>query len=296
MRSSSGGGGTARWMIAPLGIWPAVGTPCDRGLRLAGDVEAGDGDGALRVGVDEAVGRRELGEQQRAAHQRARVAERGDGDVEARADVHAGGQVGGDDHRGDVAVGQRAAADVDAHAVEHRAERLLGERRAAQRVAGSRQADHQAVADQLAVARAAQGGDVLDADGGRGRADQRADEEGDEETPHQPPLTRTAPSGWTTPVTVTPLSSLRTLTEVARRAVLQRHADGGDRQAAVDIDQIDLGAVDDKARNVDPRRAESPSPAAACVAPSCRSPPSASRRTARRRAPCRPADRTACRL
>ena len=27
---SSGGGGTSRWMIAPLGIWPAVGTPCDK--------------------------------------------------------------------------------------------------------------------------------------------------------------------------------------------------------------------------------------------------------------------------
>ena len=74
--------------------------------------------------------------------------------------------------------------------------RLLGERRVAQRVAGALQADHQAVADELVVARAAQRGDVLDA---HGRADGVArpsaqQQQGDEKRALHPPLTSTAPS------------------------------------------------------------------------------------------------------
>ena len=55
---------------------------------------------------------------------------------------------------GDVADAQRRRRDVDAHAVEHRLQRLLGERRVAHRVAGALQPDDQPVADQLVVAHA----------------------------------------------------------------------------------------------------------------------------------------------
>src|SRR5208282_5939962 len=111
----------------------------------------------------------------------------------------------------DVAVAQRGAAHVDAHAVEHRLDRLFGERNVAQRIAGALQADHQAVADELIVARAAQRGDVLDADRRQALAGQRAKNQRQDQASHHPPLTRTVPSGWTAPDTVTPLSLLRTL-------------------------------------------------------------------------------------
>ena len=40
----------------------------------------------------------------------------------------------------------------------------------------------------------------------------RTERERQNQSAHYPPLTRTEPSGWTAPDTVTPLSSLRTLT------------------------------------------------------------------------------------
>ena len=54
--------------------------------------------------------------------------------------------------------------------LEHRLDGLLRERRVANGVAGTLKADHEAIADQLAVARAAQDRDILDANrcGGRG--------------------------------------------------------------------------------------------------------------------------------
>ena len=78
-------------------------------------------------------------------------------------------------------------------------------------VAGTLKADHEAIADQLAVARAAQDRNVLDANrrGGRGG---EADHERKKQPADHPPLTLTEPSGWTAPDTVTPLSLLRTLT------------------------------------------------------------------------------------
>ena len=66
-----------------------------------------------------------------------------------------------------------AAFGGDAEIFQHGADRLLGERRVAQAVARALQADDQAVADELVVARALQLGDVLDARGdlaGRQRA------------------------------------------------------------------------------------------------------------------------------
>ena len=54
---------------------------------------------------------------------------------------------------------------VDAEALEHRLQALLGEGRVVEAVAGAVEADHQAVADQLVVAHALDIDDVLDARG-----------------------------------------------------------------------------------------------------------------------------------
>ena len=54
-------------------------------------------------------------------------------------------------------------AGVDAEALQHADQRLPGEDRGAQPVAGAGQADHQTVADQLVLAHALDVGDVLDA-------------------------------------------------------------------------------------------------------------------------------------
>ena len=131
------------------------------GIALGG--EAGDGHRALRDGVDLAVRGLHRRHDQRAAGERGGVAERGDADVDARAGLDEGRQIGGDDDGRDV-LGARAAAFAgDAEIFQHGADRLLGERRIAQAVAGPLQPDDQAVADQLVVARALQLRDVLDA-------------------------------------------------------------------------------------------------------------------------------------
>ena len=81
----------------------------------------------------------------------------------------------------------------------------------AQRVARALKADHEPIADQLTVARAAQDRDVLNASRGGGRHGEAQHQRGHQRT-HHPPPTLTEPSGWTAPDTVTPLSLLRTLT------------------------------------------------------------------------------------
>ncbi len=131
-------------------------------LALADGVEAGHRDRALRARVDRSIGRLKLGEQQRSAHQRRRVAEGRDGDVEPRGRLHSCGEIRGDDDRGDIAVAERGAVDVKTQVREHRLDGLLGERRVAQGVAGPLQTNHEAIADKLSVARAAQDRDILD--------------------------------------------------------------------------------------------------------------------------------------
>ena len=54
------------------------------------------------------------------------------------------------------------AAGVDAEALQHRLQRLLGEGDVVERVAGAVEADHEAVADQLVLAHALDVGEVLD--------------------------------------------------------------------------------------------------------------------------------------
>ena len=74
-----------------------------------------------------------------------------------------GRQVGRHHHGGDVAGAQRLAADVDAEPLQHRLQRLLGERDVVERIAGAVEADHEAVADELVLAHALDVGEILDA-------------------------------------------------------------------------------------------------------------------------------------
>ena len=130
---------------------------------LAFGLEAVDRDRALADRIDVAVGAEQRRDQQRAALQALGVAERRHRDVDARALGAEGRQVGGDHDGGDVAGAHGLAADVDAEPLQHRLQRLLGERDVVERVAGAVEADHQAVADELVLAHALDIGEVLDA-------------------------------------------------------------------------------------------------------------------------------------
>lgn len=72
-------------------------------------------------------------------------------------------EIARDHHGGDVAGADGGAADVDAHALEHRLQRLLGEGNVVERVAGAVEADDEAVADELVLPHALDVGEVLDA-------------------------------------------------------------------------------------------------------------------------------------
>ena len=140
---------------------------------LALGLEAADRERALRHRIDVAVGAEQRRDQQRAALQALGVAERRDGDVDAGALGAEGRQVRRHHHGGDVAGAQRLAADVDAEPLQHRLQRLLGERDVVERVAGAVEADDEAVADQLVLAHALDVREVLDARGGARRRIER---------------------------------------------------------------------------------------------------------------------------
>ena len=94
-------------MIAPLAMRPTVGTPR---VILAASPSAWKPPIATEPcadRVDVAVGAEQRRDQQRAALQALGVAERRDGDVDARALRAEGRQVGGHHHGGDVAGAQR---------------------------------------------------------------------------------------------------------------------------------------------------------------------------------------------
>ena len=83
--------------------------------------------------------------------------------------LDSGGEIRRNDHRRDVAVAQRRAVHVEAQVLEHRLDGLLRERRVAHGVAGTLKTDYEAIANQLAVARATQDRNILDANRCRGR-------------------------------------------------------------------------------------------------------------------------------
>ena len=128
-------------------------------------LETADRHRPLADRVDVAVGAEQGGYQQHAALQALAVAERGHGDVDTGALGAKRGQVRRHHHGGDVAGAQGLAADIDAQALQHRGQRLLGERDVVEGVAGAVEADHQAVADELVLAHALDIGEVFDARG-----------------------------------------------------------------------------------------------------------------------------------
>src|SRR4029078_555014 len=97
---------------------------------------------------------------------RRRVAERGDGYVNRSSSLNEGRELGGDDDGRRIARARVLSANVHAHAIEDRLDRLVGERRVAQTIAGSVEAYHQAIAHQLVRTHALNGDDVLDSGGG----------------------------------------------------------------------------------------------------------------------------------
>ena len=153
----------SRSISAPLEMRPTVGTPRVTLGGFAFGREAADRERALRDRVDIAVGAEQRRDEQRAALQALGVAQRRDGDVDARALRAERRQVRGHHHRRDVAGAQGLAADVDAEPLQHRVQRLLGEGNIVERVAGAVEADDQAVADQLVLAHAFDVGEILDA-------------------------------------------------------------------------------------------------------------------------------------
>ena len=119
-------------------------------------------------GVDLAIGAEQRRHQEGAAEQAFRVAQRADGDVDARALACERRKNRRYHHRGDVLGVESAVGRLDAHAVEHGLQALLGEMPRLQRVAGVVEADDQAVTDQLVLAHAFEINDVLDTRGGVG--------------------------------------------------------------------------------------------------------------------------------
>src|ERR1700704_1171273 len=130
---------------------------------IALGLEARDCERALRDRVDVAVGAQERRDQQRAALQALGIAERGDGDVHARALRGEGRQIGSHHHGSDVAGAHLRAAHIDAEPFQHRYQRLSGERDVVEGVAGAVEADHQAITDELVLSDALDVGEVLDA-------------------------------------------------------------------------------------------------------------------------------------
>ena len=165
----------------------------------------------MRGRIERPVGSEQLGEEKRSAHQRRRIAERGDGDVDTGSGLDAGREIGRDDDGGDIAVAQLDAVHVHAEMIQHALDRLLGEGGVAERVARAAEAHDEPVADELTVAGASEDGDILDPSGeGRRRHQTQREKDGDQ-TRHPPP-TLTEPSACTAPETVTPLSLFRTRT------------------------------------------------------------------------------------
>ena len=143
------------------------------GLRRAFDRISTHRDRALGDRIDLAVRCAQLRHDQRSAQQRGGVAERRNRDIHSRAAGDEGRQIGGYQHGRDVSRSKRRSSNVDSHVVEHRLQRLLGEGRIAQRVAGALEADYQPVAEDLVLAHAFQVGDILDPHRGIGRRDRK---------------------------------------------------------------------------------------------------------------------------
>jgi hypothetical protein len=151
--------------------------------------------GALRHGIDLAVGRIQRRHHQGAAQQALGVADRRHGDVDLAAGAGEGRQAGGDQHGRHVLRAELLAGDVDAQPLEDVRHDLLGEGGVAQPVAGAVQAHDQAVAHQVVAAHAVEFHQVLEPDlrrqGGRSQA-----EDDRQQAEHQQKAHRVIPGNW----------------------------------------------------------------------------------------------------
>ncbi|MNM96126.1 hypothetical protein D3C81_1085920 [compost metagenome] len=141
-------------------------------------IEAANDKIALGDGVGLAVDTLQLGHQQAAAAQALGVADGRHGDVDGLPRLGEGRQVGMHGNRGNVLQLHvtHVRRNADAELGEHVVEGLQGERRLRGLVASAVEADHQAVADQLVVAHALDGGDVLQALGVSRQAKQHTEQ------------------------------------------------------------------------------------------------------------------------
>jgi hypothetical protein len=127
----------------------------------------------LRDRIDVAVGAEQGRYQEGAAEQALGVAHGGGGDVDAGALRRERRHIGGDHHGRHIAGANLLAADIDAKPLEHALQGLLGEWRVVERIAGTVEADHKAIADQLVLTNTLDIREVLDARS-RSRARPRA--------------------------------------------------------------------------------------------------------------------------
>ena len=118
---------------------------------------------ALGDGVDVAIRAEKRRNEKGAAEEAFGIAHGGRRHVDAGALGGERRQVGGDHHRGDVAGPDLLPADVDAEPFQHALQGLLGERRIIKCVAGTVEADDEAITDQLVLANAFDVGEVFNA-------------------------------------------------------------------------------------------------------------------------------------
>ena len=157
--------GTLRSTVAPLGMRPLLGTLSEmREPSLPFTPKPLTDQASLADRVDLAVDAAHRRHEQGAAAQAAGVADRSDRDVDGLARLGERRQIRMHGHRGNV-LQLRIHVRGNGHAElgEHVADALDGERRLARLVARAVEADHEAVADELVVAHALHGGDVLHA-------------------------------------------------------------------------------------------------------------------------------------
>src|SRR5690606_23369806 len=107
-----------------------------------------------RHGIDGTVGRHERRHDQCAAGERTGIAERGDADVDLRTLADERRHFSRDEDGGDIAGPEPGVPYIDAHAVEHRLQRLFGKGRVADGIAAALETDDKAVADELVRAHA----------------------------------------------------------------------------------------------------------------------------------------------
>jgi hypothetical protein len=163
---------TARSTVAPAEMRPTASWFTCTEAPPPEAPNAADQHITLGHGIHLAVGALQRRHQQRAAAQAFRVTHRGHGDVDGLARLGEGRQRGRDHHGRHVLQLQLGAGrQADALLLQHRHDRLHGERGLGGLVAGAVEADHDAVAGQLVLAHAAEAGEVLQALGvGRGRS------------------------------------------------------------------------------------------------------------------------------